>query len=137
MVRSDDFARLRKLNFGFQSLTETHTPENLLRQIEQYDPDDAQKVRELLRSTAGLDHAVTDMVAIYDQLISEYRTRRPIRGGMRDIASMADLARAPLAYRALNLWTSFPPEKRQALRNNPGFRMIEGTVRRTFYGRPR
>jgi hypothetical protein len=135
MVTSGDFARLREMNFGFQSLTEKHTAENLLRQIHRYDPADALAVRDLLRTTSGLDHAVSDMVAIYTEVISEYKSRRPVSGGMRDIAAMAELARYPVSSRIRKIWAFIPKERRQAISRSQGFRMVEGTVRRILTGR--
>jgi hypothetical protein len=132
MVMSGDFARLREMNFGFQALTEEHTPENLVREIRRYDPRDAGKVRDLLRSSSGLDRAVADMVAIYTETMSEYSSRRPVRGGIRDMMAMVDLARYPMAYSARKMWASFSPEKRRAMSNNPGFRIVEGGIRRVL-----
>ena len=53
MVASGSFAELRPLNFGFQALTQPHTPTNLLMQIALYDAQDASRVRDLIRSSAG------------------------------------------------------------------------------------
>jgi hypothetical protein len=135
IVTSADFARLRDMNFGYQALAEPHTPENLLRQIGRYDRQDAEKVRDLLRSCAGLECSVDELTEIYNLVISEYRSRRPIRSGMRDVMSIAELARVPLSYKAFNLWKSVPPMRRRAMSNNRGFRMLEGGIRRILGGR--
>jgi len=135
MVRSDDFERLRDLNFGFQALTEPHTQENLVRQIERYDPKDAEKVRDMLRSCGGLESAVDGMVGIYSRAISEFSQVRGKHSGIRDAVAIAELARVPLAYRALNFWKSIPPKRRRAITSNAGFRIVEGGIRRVLTGR--
>ena len=121
MVTSENFASLRKLNFGFQALTESHTPENLLRSIARYEARDAEKVSILLRSCGGLDHAVTEMVDIYGQIIEEYNALRPTRGVMRDISCIGPISRYRLIYGVKKLFDSIPQEKRESISKNRGF----------------
>ncbi|MBN1193616.1 MAG: glycosyltransferase family 4 protein [Coriobacteriia bacterium] len=136
MVTSSTFEDLRPLNFGFQSLTETHTPENLLRQIERYDPRDAERVSTKLRACAGLNQAVVELTDIYRQTIDEYRSR-PVSGGLRDIACRAAEARFRLTYGVLRLWRSIPQEKRQAINNHHGLGAIKRGIQLVLCGRAR
>ena len=76
MVTSKQFDELRPLNFGFEALRDPLRPEPLLREIARYDPEDAARVRDLLRSHAGLVDAVENLVAIYHGAIAEHRRGR-------------------------------------------------------------
>lgn len=135
MVTSENFARLRPLNFGFQALTEPHTSENVLRQIARYDAEDAERVCRQLRSCAGLDHAVSELVGIYQQVIAKYESQRPIRGGMRDVGCRAMMTRYCVAYRAMKLWKSLSPEHRQTVGNLRGLNAVRRGIRRILCGR--
>lgn len=135
MVTSENFSRLRPLNFGFQALTEPHTPENVLRQIARYDARDAESVRDELRACAGLEHAAAELVEIYRQVIAEHHSRRPVYGGTSDISCYATMARYLLAYRAKRLWKSLSYENRQAIGNLRGFDALQRGIRCLFYGR--
>ncbi len=137
MVTSSNFERLRPLNFGFQALTETHTPENVLHQIEHYDAEDAAKVSEQLRSCAGLSHAVAELTGIYQQMIDEYQAQGPLPGRLRDIGASALEARFRLTYGALRLWRSIPQEKRQAMQNHWGIGAVKRGIQLMLCGRAR
>lgn len=71
MVTSADFERLRPLNFGFASLTDSLTPDNVLRQLQRYDAAEAARVCTLMRGCGGLSDSVTKMVAVYREAIIE------------------------------------------------------------------
>jgi len=137
MVASSNFERLRPMNFGFQALTETHTPENVLRKIACYDAQDAGKVGEQLRSCAGLNHAVAELAGIYRQTVDEYQSRGAVRGGLRDMGCFATEARFRLIYGALRLWRSIPQEKRQAINNHHGLGAIKRGIQSVLCGRAR
>ncbi len=84
MVTSAEFDRLRLLNFGFQTLEEPFHPESILREICRYDPQDAVKVRDQLRSSAGLDQAVKELVDLYQEVIEEQN-----RASLHPVRNMA------------------------------------------------
>lgn len=128
MVTSARFDELRPLNFGFEALRDPLRPEPLLREIARYDPEDAARVRDLLRSRAGLVPAVESLVAIYDEAIAEHGTepssskaRRPER--RRSI-------REPLFLRLYWRWMSVSPGHREWLKRLPGAQAIMHGVRR-------
>lgn len=135
MVTAENFDELRPMNFGFQALTEPHTTENVLRQIERYDACDARSVRDKLRSCAGLDHAVTELIGTYQQVVDEYRAQRPIRGGLRDIRCIATIARYLPAYKAMDLWKSLSPQQQLAVSNSRGLNAIRRGIRCICCGR--
>jgi len=72
LVTSSEFTALQPLNFGFQALCNPLKPEFLIAQIEQYNADDAQKVRDLLRNDHRLDQTVQQFVNTYKQIV-EFR----------------------------------------------------------------
>jgi glycosyltransferase involved in cell wall biosynthesis len=71
MVTVAEFDRVRSLNFGLGALVEVLTPDASLRQIERYDPAEAGRVRDLVRSRCGLESATRDLVADYERAIEE------------------------------------------------------------------
>jgi hypothetical protein len=94
IVTSAEFEELRLVNFGFQALRERLTPENVLRQIERYDPRDATVVRDRLRACASVTTAVTNLVEIYEAVIREQRT------------SASQDARTPGSDEGARLWVA-------------------------------
>ena len=71
MVTSEEFDRLRPLNFGFAALTLPLTPENVERQILAYDATDAALVGDRVRAGCGIDSAVSGLIEIYRDVICE------------------------------------------------------------------
>ncbi len=128
MVTSTRFDELRPLNFGFEALREPLGPEPLLREIARYDPEDAARVRDLLRSRAGLVPSVESLVAIYHEAIAEHRTgrsrpnapRTDRRGSIRD----------SLFLRLYWAWIAVPSNSREKLKRHPGAQVIKRGVRR-------
>ena len=127
MVTSSQFDELRPLNFGFETLRDPLQPEPLLREIARYDPEDAARVRDLIRSRAGLVPAVESLVAIYHEAIAEHRrertgsnARRPERWSIRE----------PLFLRLYWQWSSMSPRHREKLKRLPGVRVIKRGLRR-------
>lgn len=126
MVTSSRFEELRPLNFGFEALRDPLQEEHLLREIARYDPEDAARVRDLLRSEAGLVGAVESLVAIYHQAIAEHRRRwsgstaqRPERWSYRE----------PLFLRLYWRWMSVSPAHREKLKRLPGARVTMRELR--------
>jgi len=122
MVTTSNFDSLRPLNFGFQALTESHTPENLLRQIGLYNPVDARKVSERLRARAGLSQAATELSYTYRQIIDEYQP-------VKETGCFATILRYRLIYSFLRLWRSIPEKKRTAAGLNAIKRAVQSILR--------
>ena len=127
MVTSSQFDELRPLNFGFETLRDPLQPEPLLREIARYDPEDAARVRDLIRSEAGLVGAVERLVAIYQEAIAEHRrtwsgsnARRPERRSIGE----------PLFLRLYWHWTSMSPKHAEKLKTLPGIQVIKRGLRR-------
>ncbi|PYQ28145.1 MAG: hypothetical protein DMF56_17045 [Acidobacteria bacterium] len=75
MVRSEDVARLRRINFGVRSLSEPWTVESVQRELRAYDPDDATRVASTIRATASADALHAQLVALYETVIAQGFTR--------------------------------------------------------------
>jgi hypothetical protein len=71
MVTSGEFDRLRPLNFGLEALEYPLTAEAVLREVGKYDSIDAGRVRDLVRSTCGLEAAVAQLAGVYRKVIAE------------------------------------------------------------------
>ncbi|MEA2654557.1 MAG: hypothetical protein QOI37_1784 [Chloroflexota bacterium] len=128
MVTSSSFHALRPLNFGFEALREPLQPEPLLREIARYDPADASRVRDLLRSEAGLVAAVEDLIAIYRDVIDRHRVE-PSRStfGLTPRA-----VRARLFLRLQWLWASLAPDRRRQLTTLRLSKMLYAAARWLF-----
>lgn len=79
MVTTAELERLRRQNFGIRTLNENVDADLLLREIRRYDSKDATEVSRRIRSTADLGSVVDDAVALYREVIEEFR-----RGSMSD-----------------------------------------------------
>lgn len=66
MVTTDNFARLRPLNFGIRTLQQPLSVEGFVRAMQQYNADDATAVSHRVRQTAGHDAVVDHVLRLYD-----------------------------------------------------------------------
>lgn len=71
MVTTDNLDRLRGLNFGRRVLSEPLTPKVLAREIARYDAANAAEASRRMRASAGLDGAVGEFLALYEEVITE------------------------------------------------------------------
>lgn len=83
MVRTHDLDRLRTDGFGIRLMSPQLSPEEFGRAIEQaleqYDPEDAAEVSRRVRASAGRDVAVSKLLELYEEVISEYAATPPDR----------------------------------------------------------
>jgi hypothetical protein len=77
MVTAADFDRLRDANFGLRTLRNPLSPDLLLREIKRFDPRDAAEVARRVRETAGLEPALDQLQALYDEVLEESRRLGP------------------------------------------------------------
>ena len=124
MVTSAEFDALRPVNFGFEALKDPLQPEPLLREIARYDAADAARVRDLLRSSAGLDVAVRGLVVIYREAIAEIWST-PSRFGARQWS-----IRERLFLRLYLRWGSLSEKRRTRLKTLPGMGVVLRGLRR-------
>jgi hypothetical protein len=126
MVTSADFDDLRPLNFGFEALRDPLGPEPLVREIARYDPRDAARVRDRLRSQAGLVEAGQELVAAYDEAIADHRRSgrsAPRRSEGRSI-------REPVYLELYWRWISVKPARRERIKRLPGVQFVRRGVGR-------
>lgn len=74
MVTTGDLAQLRSLNFAGHAVREPLSPQGLVREITRYEPSDTEEVCRSIRATAGRDATVDQLVALYHEVIAEWRT---------------------------------------------------------------
>jgi hypothetical protein len=72
MVTSENFDRLRRLNFGIRTLRESVHSDVLAVQIARYDPLDAAEVCRRIREVAGLDAMIEEVIAVYQDVLAEH-----------------------------------------------------------------
>jgi len=75
MVRANDVARLRRLNFGVRSLSVPLSADAVRREIGLYDAADAARVSEIIRETASTDALHAQLLALYESAIAQGFTR--------------------------------------------------------------
>ena len=73
MVTSQNFDRLRPLNFGYGTLENKLTPEVLRAEIDRYDPEDAAIVCQRVRNEASVEAATRRWVALYSEVLEGFR----------------------------------------------------------------
>lgn len=71
LVSPSNFDDLRRMNFGFRTLTEPLTAAALAAQIARYDAAAALQVSGRVRAEAGLDALVDAYVALYHEVLNE------------------------------------------------------------------
>jgi hypothetical protein len=80
LVTTSEFDRLRPLNFGVRALCDPINVDLLDRQIARYNAEDAAKVSEMVRASAGRDMIVDQIISLYREVIAENETMaRPDR----------------------------------------------------------
>jgi len=72
MVRSAEFDRLRRLNFGIRTLQKPLSAEAILEELARYDPHDARAVSDRIRETASSDALHESLLALYESVIEEH-----------------------------------------------------------------
>ena len=127
MVTSSRFGCLQARNFGFEALRDPLSADPILRQIARYDPDDAARVRDLVREHASLERTVEALVAIYREVLAEDRSGLTSRGiGRWGGWSWRERIFLWL-YRG---WASIPRKRREQVRRLPGLGRIIVRLRR-------
>jgi Glycosyltransferase Family 4 len=88
MVTSANLDSLRRMNFGADVLVSPLKPEHIRKEIERYDPADAAEVSQRIRKEAGLAEAVTRWIALYSNILEEFRSSpRDFDAELRALAS--------------------------------------------------
>jgi hypothetical protein len=134
LVTSDEFDRLRRLNFGMRALDKPLDAEVLRREIARYDAKDAAEVSHRVRSACGLDCLVEEIVELYREVIEQYE-HGPASDGVAESRAAADFVRS-LGLAAKQESAEFRAELLSSsltlrLRNQmPRFPLLERAVRR-------
>jgi hypothetical protein len=68
MITARDLDAMRQLNFGARLLQRPITEGTISAEIDRYDADDAAKVTEAVRATAGIDLLAEQFIELYDDL---------------------------------------------------------------------
>jgi hypothetical protein len=77
MVTTAELERLRRLNFGIRTLQESVDSNTLEKEIGRYDAADAMEVSRRVRRACGSEEALSEIVALYKEVIADYK-RRPM-----------------------------------------------------------
>jgi glycosyl transferase family 4 len=86
MVTTENFDRLRRLNFGIRTLNRPISAPALLGELARYDPADAAAVTTAVREEAGLERAVDAILDVYREVLEEH-TRAPVADPVRELAA--------------------------------------------------
>jgi hypothetical protein len=71
MLTTANFEALRRMNFGMRALRDTPTAEGIAREIGRYDAADASAVSQQVRSLAGQEAQIDQLLDIYVEVIAE------------------------------------------------------------------
>lgn len=74
MVTESEVDRLHKLNFGVRTLRNQIDPELITREIQRYDPHDAARVSQRVRSFSGKEEVIDELAALYEEVIREHQS---------------------------------------------------------------
>ena len=77
LVTTANFQAFRDLNFGLKTFKNPFEPEAILKEIKQYNADDAQEVSRRMRLAANREDAVDRLLMIYREVIQEYSQMAP------------------------------------------------------------
>ena len=113
MVTTGEMERLRRLNFGIRTLQEHVDADVLEREIDRYDADDAAEVSRRIRTGAGRDAAIDQIVAVYHGVVSEFE-----ESNARDLDAEA---RAEAVY--LQQLSMHYEQQRDTILNSQTFRL--------------
>ena len=142
LVTLERFDDLRRLNFGWQTLTVPLSVDALARELAAYDPDEALRVRDHTRAVAGLDAMVDAWLEVYRAVLAAHREADPAaerraaaayvlsqaRIDARQAASVAELSalhRALLAVASSGAYRTV-----RALFRVPGLRWVLHALRK-------
>lgn len=94
LVRSDNFDRMRRLNFGIRTLQKPMTAETLLAELALYDADDARAISDRSRRTASTADLHESLLSAYQSVIGEHAATAidPIEESRAAAAFLHDLA---------------------------------------------
>lgn len=123
MVTAAEFDWLRVRNFGFETLREPLGKAPILREIGRYDPDEAARVRDLIRERASLPAAVATLVGAYREVLAEDRS---------EVATPAVTGWSRREEVLLRLYwasTSIPRRHRERIKGLPGLRRLVARLR--------
>jgi hypothetical protein len=70
MVTTENFAQFRRLNFGIRTLQNPISVDGLVRELSRYDPLDAAKVSQQIRTTGGREAVVSQIIQLYEKVLS-------------------------------------------------------------------
>ncbi|MBN9132272.1 MAG: glycosyltransferase [Nitrosospira multiformis] len=76
MVTPDNYETFRALNFGIRSLRNPITLDTIMRELDRYEAAGAREVTRRVRSEAGLDPAIEQILHVYREAIEAHRESR-------------------------------------------------------------
>lgn len=91
MVRFDQFAKLRRLNFGAGTLSQPLESRLIAAEIGKYEARDAALVSQRTRQEASLTTAIAEWIDVYEEVIAVWRGQKPAPEE-RTAAEMATVA---------------------------------------------
>jgi len=124
MVTTIELERLRRLNFGIRTLQESVDSDTLEKEIARYDATDAMEVSRRVRRACGSEEALSEIVALYKEVIADYKQRPMPDLEVESRAAAAYLRQLPLLL----------ARERDVLANSATFRLRNRLLRIPFAG---
>ena len=124
MVTTTQLERLRRLNFGIRTLQGTIDSDALEKEIARYDAADAMEVSRRVRGECGYEEAISELVALYKEVIAEYKQLPMHDADVDSRAAAAYLRELPLLL----------ARERDVLANSATFRLRNRLLRIPIVG---
>lgn len=107
MVRTADFDRLRRLNFGIRALQKPLSAETLSAELALFDANDARDVSNRIRQDASADDLHASLLSVYEAVIEDYATaaRDDAAGESRAAAAFLQELAVRERRREADMWT--------------------------------
>lgn len=111
MVRASTFDALQPLNFGREALTVPVSADLVMRRLAEFDPDDAGRVRDLVRARASLSATLDRLELTYAECV-----REGAPAGALSLGAHLRLRRDLLGVRGYWWWLSLSPAQQALFR---------------------
>lgn len=115
LITSENFAQLRRLNFGLRTFQTPFSVNGMIQEISRYCPADAAAVSAQVRATAGRAAVIDRLLELYDEVIQQHQTLPPPTPEAESRAAAAYLRFIVPRMKAVNQFQTQITQIQQAL----------------------
>jgi hypothetical protein len=100
MVTMANFSALRPLNFGRRALSGPLNAAVIVEEIKRYDRDEALRVSQMVRASAGLEPVIDELICLYEEVVREFELNGHAEKLEEDRAAAAYLRQLKIDFTA-------------------------------------